>query len=331
MNRVRLTAAFRSDQVRRYVEAVCLDASERMATVLIPHARDRGVVERFTGAAWLLRDSVLRFLAAQNAAGFGVYMTPNPLADGARRRSKETTRHVSSVWLDLDRDAEAAIERLTRRMPPPTTIVRTSRGKYQVLWRVAAPIDVDAGERILRGLAVAYGGDRAATDACRLLRLPGFVNTKYPALPLSRRIVEVVGGTGAAVEYDELVGCARLADAIEAGEAPTRVRAVAAQLQPADEIGDEAAIEAPPAEIVGEPELVRLWRGQGWTTWPDEKTASERDLALGHGLRRRDVGVERAAQILRSSPNRRSGRTKHNLNRYLGVTLARAGYALPLA
>ena len=180
MKRVRLTQTFRADQVRRYVEAVCPDVSERISVALIPPARDRAVVERFAGAGWLLRDDVLRFLAAHNAAGYGVYMTPNPLAPGACRRSKETTKHVSSVWLDLDQGGEAAIDRLARQVARPTTIVKTSPGKNQVLWRLAAPMDVAAGERILRGLAAAFGGDRAATDACRLLRLPGFVNTKYP-------------------------------------------------------------------------------------------------------------------------------------------------------
>ena len=37
----------------------------------------------------------------------------------------------------------------------------------------------DEAEHALRALASTYGGDPAATDICRMLRLPGFRNHKY--------------------------------------------------------------------------------------------------------------------------------------------------------
>jgi hypothetical protein len=313
---VRLTATFRAEQVRRYVEPT-YRMDDRVAATLIPPDRSAAILERFARADWLVRDETLRFLAAQNARGCGVYVAPNPLADGARSRTKQTVREASSVWLDLDDGADQTLERLSAELPPATTITRTSPGKYQVLWRLEAPVDVAEGERILRGLAAAYNGDRAATDACRLLRLPGFVNTKYPALPLSRRIVEVVGGTAAAVSID---GFGRVADyAVDHRPQRTAQRRA------------EGAIERPaaaPVEIDGDNELVRLWSGLGRTAWGQDKTASERDLALAHGLRRREVEVQRAIEILRTSPNRVGGRLKSNMDDYLARTLRRAGYPL---
>lgn len=39
--------------------------------------------------------------------------------------------------------------------------------------------DTGQAETLLRALASQYGGDPAATDISRLLRLPGFTNRKY--------------------------------------------------------------------------------------------------------------------------------------------------------
>jgi hypothetical protein len=40
-------------------------------------------------------------------------------------------------------------------------------------------LDTNRAETLLRALASQYGGDPAATDISRLLRLPGFTNRKY--------------------------------------------------------------------------------------------------------------------------------------------------------
>ena len=51
----------------------------------------------------------------------------------------------------------------------------------------------DEAEAMLRAMARRFGGDPAATDSTRILRLPGFVNRKYefeftvPAEALSDR------------------------------------------------------------------------------------------------------------------------------------------------
>jgi hypothetical protein len=63
-------------------------------------------------------------------------------------------------------------------VPAPTTILSTSPGKYQALWRVAG-FDFERQEQMLKLLAIAYGGDPACTDRNRVLRVPGFFNCKY--------------------------------------------------------------------------------------------------------------------------------------------------------
>ena len=77
-----------------------------------------------------------------------------------------------------DGDARLAALRASDLVPPPTSILSTSPGKYQVLWRVEG-FDFERQERTLKLLAVAFGGDPACTDRNRVLRIPGFLNQKY--------------------------------------------------------------------------------------------------------------------------------------------------------
>ena len=70
-------------------------------------------------------------------------------------------------------------------MPVPSTILSTSPGKYQALWKVEG-FNFDQQENALKLLVIAFGGDSACTDRNRVLRVPGFLNRKYdPAHPVS--------------------------------------------------------------------------------------------------------------------------------------------------
>jgi RepB DNA-primase from phage plasmid len=63
-------------------------------------------------------------------------------------------------------------------------VIHTSIGKYQVVWRVRG-FTIPEQEAMLKGLAEAFGGDRACTDCARVFRLPGYFNQKYfPAFPV---------------------------------------------------------------------------------------------------------------------------------------------------
>ena len=75
-------------------------------------------------------------------------------------------------------------EDLASCVPIPTAIVSTSPGRYQVLWQVEG-FTLESQERVLKLLAIMFGGDPACTDCNRVLRLPGFLNRKYdPAHPV---------------------------------------------------------------------------------------------------------------------------------------------------
>jgi RepB DNA-primase from phage plasmid len=122
----------------------------------------------------------LRWLAYENARGANVYVAANPLLFGSRKRTKECIDEVRHLYIDIDSDGDArlAAVRESQSVPKPNVILSTSPGKYQVLWQVD-DFRFAEQERLLKLLAIAFGGDPACTDCNRVLRLPGFLNHKY--------------------------------------------------------------------------------------------------------------------------------------------------------
>jgi len=116
----------------------------------------------------------------QNRAGSDVFVGMNPLKDGASSRTKDSLKEIRHVYLDLDEDAEAALADIRDALdaPAPNFVLGTSPGKHQVVWKIEG-IDTEQAEMLLRSLANRFGGDPAATDATRVLRMPEFVNRKY--------------------------------------------------------------------------------------------------------------------------------------------------------
>ncbi|MDP8923742.1 MAG: primase C-terminal domain-containing protein [Chloroflexota bacterium] len=100
------------------------------------------------------------------------------------------------LWIDLDASGDVdgatqAWRHLARFPAQPSAVVHSGRGLH-AYWRVrtAVPLDEPPSRRRFgeapRGLANALGGDPAATDLARVLRLPGSLNWKYaPPRPVS--------------------------------------------------------------------------------------------------------------------------------------------------
>jgi RepB DNA-primase from phage plasmid len=108
-----------------------------------------------------------------------IFVGMNPITDGAYNRTKQSLKEIRHVYLDIDRDGDQAIEviRTSLDIPTPNFVLNTSPGKYQVVWRVEG-VNLQAAEALLHSMANHFGGDLAATDATRVLRLPGFANRK---------------------------------------------------------------------------------------------------------------------------------------------------------
>jgi hypothetical protein len=84
------------------------------------------------------------------------------------------------LYLDIDRNGPSALEAVETSgvVPRPNYVLETSPGKYQVVWKVEG-LAQDQAEALQRAMVREFGGDPAATDSTRVLRLPEFVNRKY--------------------------------------------------------------------------------------------------------------------------------------------------------
>ena len=148
--------------------------------VLVRNRTRQQTMQRILAAETIASAPFQAWLEEQNRSGADIFIGMNPVRGGARSRTKEHIREVRHTYLDLDEDAGASLQaiRTTGDVPAPNFVLDTSPGKHQVVWRVEG-FDKDEAESLLRALASRYGGDPAATDISRLLRLPGFVNRKY--------------------------------------------------------------------------------------------------------------------------------------------------------
>jgi hypothetical protein len=162
-----------------YIRA--LFASDERIAILVRNRWTGRTVQRIARAESVASPPFQSWLAGQSVSGSDVYVGMNPLKDGAFSRTKNDIKTIRHVYLDLDRSADRALEaiRSSADVPAPTFVLNTSPGKHQVVWKVSG-LTVDEAESLLHDLANQFGGDLAATDATRVLRLPGFANQKLP-------------------------------------------------------------------------------------------------------------------------------------------------------
>jgi len=148
--------------------------------ILVRNGGTGRVVQRIATAQTIASPEVQEWLAAENRRRADIYVGMNPIRDGASSRTKENIREILYIYVDLDERADEALAAIRHSIavPPPNFILDTSPGKHQVVWRVDGLVQQQA-ESLLRTLAKQFGGDPAATDSTRVLRLPGFVNRKY--------------------------------------------------------------------------------------------------------------------------------------------------------
>jgi hypothetical protein len=158
------------------------EPSDRLAVLV--RNRDRGeTTQRIATAAKITDDSFQQWLRFKNEKqSADIYVGMNPLKSEARSRTKEDIHSIRHLYLDLDQDAQRSLATVEQSnlVPQPNVVIVTSPNKFQIVWRVEG-FPQEQAEAILRAMARKFGGDPAATDSTRVLRLPGFVNRKYDA------------------------------------------------------------------------------------------------------------------------------------------------------
>jgi len=154
------------------------EASDRIA-VLVRSRKAGETIQRITTATNAASQDFQAWLRHKNVSS-DVYIGMNTLRHDAQSRTKEDIEAIRHLYLDIDRNGPSALEGVETSglVPRPNYVLDTSPEKYQVVWKVEG-IAQDQAEVLQRAMAREFGGDPAATDSTRVLRLPEFVNRKY--------------------------------------------------------------------------------------------------------------------------------------------------------
>lgn len=135
----------------------------------------------------VIRDTSFTRLHVQNEQGFGVYT-----GMAARRDRKQHGRgkqadaiYISHLWCDIDDcDPDEGAERLCDFPICPSLIIASGGGVHGY-WLLESPLAVTEEtfqpiRRTLHGLAMLCdkGGDPSVRDLARVMRVPGFMNTR---------------------------------------------------------------------------------------------------------------------------------------------------------
>ena len=163
---------------QRYIQEN-YEATDWLAVVVRNHGTGE-TVQRIAAAQQIAGPDFQSWLRYKNAHGSDIYLSLNTLNEHAHGRTKGDVKDIRHLYLDLDEEAQQKLAMIYEdtAVPHPNYVLQTSPGKYQVVWRVEG-IPQNAAEDLLRDLARRFGGDRAATDATRVFRLPGFNNKKH--------------------------------------------------------------------------------------------------------------------------------------------------------
>ena len=172
------------DQSAKFIHRMFSHASrDRIAILAIPRSGGKAE-QRVATLAQVSSPKYLAWLRHLNARDYDIYLCVNPIRPGSRGREKADIAEIRRLQLDLDEDGPAGYARVLQdvergTLPRPAHILRSSKDRYQFLWdTVPDRWSQEQAEAVMRGLANHYGGDGAATDVARVMRLPGFRNCK---------------------------------------------------------------------------------------------------------------------------------------------------------
>ena len=158
-------------------------ARDRIAILAVPRSAGKAEQRVFT-LPQATSGKVQGWLRHLNARDYDIYLCVNPIRYGSRGREKADIDEIRRLQLDLDEDGAAGLRQVLKEvdrgvLPRPAHVLRSSKDRYQILWdTVPGQWTQEQAEAVMRALADRYGGDRAATDVSRVMRLPGFRNKK---------------------------------------------------------------------------------------------------------------------------------------------------------
>ena len=173
----------------RYIQRQ-YEAADYLA-IMLRDRHSKKTIHEFRAVEQICAENYQRHLRAANASGKDVYLSVNSFAPGVKSRVRSNVHTIRHVFLDIDEDGKAIVDRIlaARETPRPSAILQSSEGKFQVLWRVDG-FQKDEAELLNRNMAGHFGADRSVWDSTRVLRLPGFRNTKYEPAFYCKEVLE---------------------------------------------------------------------------------------------------------------------------------------------
>lgn len=155
------------------------EPSDRIA-ILVLNRQTRESRQRITTAEKASSPEFQAWLRHRSARGDEIYVGMNALKPDAWARTKDQVSAIRHLYVDLDHGGERAIEAMRNSglVPQPNYVLNTSPDKHQIVWRVDG-IGQEQAEALQRSMVREFGGDPAATDSTRVLRLPTFSNRKH--------------------------------------------------------------------------------------------------------------------------------------------------------
>jgi RepB DNA-primase from phage plasmid len=170
--------------------------SDRTA-ILVRNAGSREALQRIATSERIIAHSFQEWLQHKNdKESCDIYLGMNTLKSEARTRTKEDIQTIRHLYLDIDHEGPAALEKIhqSNLVPEPNYTVNTSPEKFQVVWRVEG-ISQEQAETLQRAMARKFGGDPAATDSTRVLRLVLSTASTLPSFECERKSTPIASTT----------------------------------------------------------------------------------------------------------------------------------------
>ena len=148
---------------------------------MVRSSTTREILQRIASSDRVASASFQEWLEHKNEKeSCDIYIGMNTLKQEARGRTKDDIQRIRHIFLDIDHEGAVVLKKIQQSnlVPPANYILHTSPGKFQLVWRVEA-VPQEQAEALQRVMVRKFGGDPAATDSTRVLRLPGFINRKY--------------------------------------------------------------------------------------------------------------------------------------------------------
>jgi len=147
--------------------------------VLVLNGQFRETTQRITTAEKAASPEFQAWLRYKNARA-DICIGMHALKRHASTRMKDDIESISKVYLDPDYGGTPGLDSVQNSdlVPRPNYVLNNSPEQFQIVWKVAG-MTIDEVEALNQALVREFDGDPAASDATRVLRLPGFANKKH--------------------------------------------------------------------------------------------------------------------------------------------------------